>query len=180
MRENPKHYAGRKKIPFGDIPAIVLAELGVAMHEGARKYGAFNYRKDAIIASDYYSAAMRHLFQWYELGEDIDPESGISHVTKAIACLTVLRDAQINNMVKDDRPPPVHGDRWYALQGKVAELQALYCTQAPRVTSWDDTKTVLTRSEYDRAVDAKDVPDTLAAVEMGEYYGTQPVAGSKS
>ena len=41
---------------------------------------------------------------WWE-GEDIDPDSGLSHITKAIASLTVLRDAQLNDKVIDDRPP---------------------------------------------------------------------------
>ena len=172
MTENPKHYAGARKLPFGDIPAIVLAELGVAMHEGARKYGAYNWRKDPIIASDYYSAAMRHLFQWYELGEDSDADSGVSHITKAIACLTVLRDAQINGMVKDDRPPNVHGDRWYTLQDKVRELQEKYPTPAPRVTSWDAKSNDPPKSY--RFFDPKTT--NLSAVEAGEYFDP-PVAG---
>lgn len=173
MTENPKHYAGQKKIPFGDIPAIVLAELGVAMHEGARKYGAFNYRKDMIISSDYYSAAMRHLFQWYELGEDTDPDSGISHITKAIACLTVLRDAQINGMVKDDRPPNVHGDRWYTLQDKVRELQEKHPEPKPRVTSWDAPTNEVPKSF--RLFHPGPVAN-LADVEAGQYF-EPPVAG---
>lgn len=173
MSENPKHYAGQKKIPFGDIPAIVLAELGVAMHEGARKYGAFNWRRDAILSSDYYSAAMRHLFQWFELGEDADADSGISHITKAIACLTVLRDAQINGMVKDDRPPNVHGDRWYCLQDKVRELQEKHPQPAKRVTSWDDGLTPLPRD-----MRFFEPSSLLVGIETGEYYGTEPVKGS--
>jgi hypothetical protein len=136
MTENPKHYAGQAKIPFGDVPAIVMAELGVAMHEGARKYGAYNYRRTAIRASDYYDAAQRHLKQWYELGEDVDPTCGISHITKALAALTVLRDAQINGMCKDDRPPVVNGDHWRELERVVQALRAKYPVEAPRVTGW--------------------------------------------
>jgi hypothetical protein len=41
----------------------------------------------------------------YWEGEDIDDESGLSHITKAIASLTVLRDAQIQGKCLDDRPP---------------------------------------------------------------------------
>ena len=47
---------------------------------------------------------MRHLMGWWE-GEDIDVESGLSHVTKAIASLCVLRDAMIQSRFTDDRPP---------------------------------------------------------------------------
>jgi len=41
---------------------------------------------------------------WWE-GEDIDPDSGLSHVTEAICSLVVLRDAMIQNKFNDDRPP---------------------------------------------------------------------------
>ena len=47
---------------------------------------------------------MRHLVGWWE-GEDLDPDSGLSHVTKAIASLVVLRDAMLNGKCEDDRPP---------------------------------------------------------------------------
>lgn len=38
-------------------------------------------------------------------GEDIDEESGLSHITKAITSLVVLRDAMIQGTLEDDRPP---------------------------------------------------------------------------
>lgn len=138
--ENPKHYAGAKKVPFGDTPAIVEAELSVAMHEGAHKYGAFNYRKDKVRASDYFAAARRHLTQWYELGEDVDSESGLSHLVKAMACLAVIRDAEINGMVIDDRPPPVSRTAWEHLENVAADLRARHQTTAQRITSWNDEK----------------------------------------
>ena len=48
---------------------------------------------------------MGHVMQWWE-GEDIDPESGLSHLTKAIASLVVLRDAMLQqDKFVDDRPP---------------------------------------------------------------------------
>lgn len=101
---NPKDTIGVRKAPMSTVPPAVLAELGVAMLEGAVKYGKYNYRAAGVRASVYYDALMRHLYAWWE-GEDIDNESGLSHITKAIACLTVLRDAQMRGMVTDDRPP---------------------------------------------------------------------------
>ena len=103
---NPKDRIGIRKAPLSVVPAQVLAELGVAMMEGALKYGAFNYRTAGVRSSVYYDATIRHIFSWWE-GEDIDPDSGLSHVTKAIASLTVLRDAMINDMCTDDRPKKV-------------------------------------------------------------------------
>jgi len=101
---NPKDAVGIRKAPMSTVSAVVMAEVGVAMLEGACKYGRHNYRAAGVQSSVYYDATLRHLMDWWE-GQDIDPESAMHHVTKAIASLTVLRDAQIRGMVHDDRPP---------------------------------------------------------------------------
>lgn len=101
---NPKDVIGIRKAPLSTVPANVIAELGVAMLEGASKYGRHNYRATGVRASVYYDAAMRHLIAWWE-GEDIDPDSGVSHITKLLACMTVLRDAMHRDNWEDDRPP---------------------------------------------------------------------------
>ncbi len=86
------------------LPAPVLFELGLALLEGACKYGRHNYRSAGVRASIYYDAMYRHLLPWWT-GEDIDPDSGLSHVTKAIACLVVMRDSMLIGNWHDDRPP---------------------------------------------------------------------------
>jgi len=102
---NPKDAVGIKKPRlYSSLPANVSREVSVAMMEGARKYGRHNYRVAGVRASVYYDAAIGHINDYWE-GEDTDPDSGLSHITKAIACLYVLRDAQMNNMCEDDRPP---------------------------------------------------------------------------
>lgn len=101
---NPKGMVGIAKAPMSTVPAAVMAEVGVAMMEGALKYGRHNYRVAGVRASVYYDATMRHLMSWWEV-EDLDPDSQMSHITKAITSLVVLRDAMIQGMVEDDRPP---------------------------------------------------------------------------
>ena len=103
---NPKDAVGIAKVPMSTVPATVMLEVGLAMMEGARKYGRHNYRSAGVRASVYYDAAMRHLMEWYE-GVDIDADSGLSHITKAIATLVVLRDGMIAGNWMDDRPPVV-------------------------------------------------------------------------
>lgn len=100
---NPKDLVGIRKVPFSTIPMPVIGEIGLAMLEGARKYGRYNYREMSVAASVYYDAAMRHLTAWWE-GENIDPESGLSHLAKALATLVVLRDGAIRDKMIDDRP----------------------------------------------------------------------------
>ena len=105
---NPKDIIGIRKAPMSVVPANVLAEIGVGLLEGATKYGRHNYRVIGVRASVYYDAAMRHLMAWWE-GEDIDSDPGsarLNHITKAITSLVVLRDAMMQEMLDDDRPPP--------------------------------------------------------------------------
>ena len=101
---NPKDAIGCTKPPTHFISKPVLYEIGNALLEGACKYGAHNWRVAGVRASVYDDAAKRHLDAWWE-GEDIDPDSGMHHITKAIAGLIVIRDAMIFGMFKDDRPP---------------------------------------------------------------------------
>jgi len=100
---NPKDSLGVKKVPLHCVPSAPLFELGLAMMEGGRKYGSHNYRDVGVRMSVYYDAVMRHLIAWWE-GENIDPDSGVHHVIKAIACLFVLRDSMIMDNCEDDRP----------------------------------------------------------------------------
>lgn len=116
---NPKDAVGTKKAPMSTVPSAVVMELGVAMLEGSRKYGRHNYRVAGVRASVYYDAADRHLKAWWE-GQDIDPDSGLSHIAKAMATLAVLRDAMMNDMVTDDRPPAMKNQGWLADLNKQA------------------------------------------------------------
>lgn len=101
---NPKDAIGAKKPPLSTIPCPVLFEIANAMLEGACKYRRHNYRISGVRMSVYYDAAMRHLMRWWE-GEDIDPDSGVHHISKAIAGLVIIRDAMMRDMAQDDRPP---------------------------------------------------------------------------
>lgn len=117
---NPKDAVGIKKAPLSTVPANVMFEVGLALLEGARKYGRHNYRAIGVRASVYYDALMRHITSWWE-GEDIDKDSGLSHITKAIACLVVLRDAMMNEKWNDDRPPRIINEQWIKDLNKKAE-----------------------------------------------------------
>lgn len=101
---NPKDAIGSLKAPLSTVPMGPIRELGLAMLEGSIKYGRHNYRVIGVRSSVYFDAAMRHLTNWWE-GEDFDPDSGLSHIVKAIASLVVLRDAMLQDMLHDDRPP---------------------------------------------------------------------------
>lgn len=122
---NPKDAVGIKKVPFSTVSAPVIAEIGLAMLEGARKYRRHNYRAIGVRASVYYDACLRHLTAWWE-GEDIDIDSGLSHITKALACLVVLRDAQLLDKCVDDRPPKTKQGWVQELNKKAKEIVEMY------------------------------------------------------
>jgi len=107
---NPKDAVGVKKAPLSTVSAPFILAIGNAMLEGALKYGRHNYRAVGVKSSVYYDALLRHMMAWWE-GQDIDPESGESHLIKAAACLAVLFDSLHRGNLNDDRPPKVK-DGW--------------------------------------------------------------------
>ena len=127
---NPKDVVGVRKAPMSTVPAPVLAEVGVAMLEGSCKYGRHNYRASGVRASVYYDATMRHLMAWWE-GQDIDPDSGMSHITKAITSLVVLRDAMIQGKLEDDRPP-VSPEFYMELNKRAEDILDRYVDRVPK------------------------------------------------
>lgn len=131
---NPKDSVGIKKAGLSCVPLPVLFEVGVAMHEGSRKYGRHNYRVAGVRASVYVDALFRHIGAWYE-GEDIDPDSKLSHVTKAITTLIVLRDSMMQGNWVDDRPPKTTDKEWLRTLNKAAgEVVDMYPNPVPAYT----------------------------------------------
>lgn len=101
--ENPKDRVGAGKPPLHLIPPAAEILESIVMGLGARKYGEYNWRSSKVRTTIYIAAAKRHLAQWLD-GQDDDPESGVSHLAHARACLGVLLDAIANKNVIDDRP----------------------------------------------------------------------------
>lgn len=113
---NPKDAIGIRKVPLSVVPVRVLWRVALGMLEGACKYGRHNYRAAGARASVYFDATVfRHIFPWWE-GEDIDPDSGLHHIDKAIASLFVLRDSMLQGNWIDDRPPRAVPDLKYLNQ----------------------------------------------------------------
>lgn len=139
MSENPKRVAGLKKVPMSCAPQAVLAEVQINFLDGGFKYNLHNYRESDIRASDYMSAHRRHIILWEEFGETYDdatpPGTKVAHLTAAIACLCVLRDAEMRGMMIDDRPPKMPKDVWRAMEENAQIIREFYGKPDPdRVT----------------------------------------------
>lgn len=125
---NPKDAIGiRKPRFFSGLSWHVMRLVSIGMMEGAFKYGRHNYRPSAVRGSVYFDATLEHLTSWYE-GEDIDPDSELNHVIKAICSLMVLADAIVTGNLVDDRPPRTRdiSQMKAALQPLVNELFKKY------------------------------------------------------
>lgn len=108
---NPKDIAAAVagRVPVDLFPDTATIAGAMAFWEGANKYGQYNWRVAGVLASVYSKAVRRHLYAWWN-GQDTDPDSGLPHLWKALACIAVLIDAESCGLLTDDRPPsaPVH------------------------------------------------------------------------
>lgn len=109
---NPKQAYGDLKLALHLVPVALECSAARALKEGARKYGAFNWRKDKVEALTYVGAIKRHLAAWVD-GEEIDPESaeGKHHLDGVAASLAILLDAKDGGFLIDNRPPPGPGPK---------------------------------------------------------------------
>lgn len=101
---NPKDLIGVTKVPnLSVIPSASLIYEGLAMQDGAHKYGPMNWRTKKVVASIYIDACLRHVMAWYD-GEEYASDSGKPHLGHAKACLGILADAIETGNLVDDRP----------------------------------------------------------------------------
>lgn len=134
---NPKDVIGVTKSPTHLVPKPFLHAVGLALLEGALKYGANNWRVAGVRYSVYYDALQRHLSSWWE-GEYLDPDSGLPHIVKAAACLAILFDSTLVGNANDDRPPPA-GSRWLGeMNDHARQLVKKYPDPKPPHTARDE------------------------------------------
>lgn len=94
-----KHDLG--KPPISMISRTALEAEAYALAFGAQKYDAYNWRK-GFKWSRLIDSAMRHLIAFND-GEDLDPESGLTHLAHARCCLAFLLDHYYHQLGEDDR-----------------------------------------------------------------------------
>jgi hypothetical protein len=102
---NPKDLLGTKKVNLHLVPPASTLYQALAMEDGARKYGPYNWRANKVIATIYVDAAMRHILSWLD-GEENASDSGVPHLGNALACLGILVDAKETGNLVDNRPLP--------------------------------------------------------------------------
>lgn len=97
--EGVKH--DQSKEPLSLLSRVWLLGVASVMAFGARKYDTHNWR-GGIKRSRLISAALRHIFAYNE-GEDLDSETGLSHLDHASCCLMFARELHETRPDLDDR-----------------------------------------------------------------------------
>ena len=91
-----------EKIRVDLLPVKPVLEIAKVFTFGANKYADRNWEK-GLKWGRVYGAALRHLFYWF-LGEDKDPESGLSHLAHAGCNIMFLLEYANTHPELDDRP----------------------------------------------------------------------------
>lgn len=92
------------KVPMELLPMDAITEIAKVLQFGAKKYAPNNWRK-GLAFTRVLGATLRHLFAW-SLGEDLDPETGLSHLAHAGCEILFLLHFEKYRVDLDDRYKP--------------------------------------------------------------------------
>lgn len=90
-----------EKPDYSLLSRAMLEPVIRAFMYGANKYGRHNF-KSGFVNTRLLSAAQRHIMAW-QSGEELDPESGESHLSHAVAALFMLMDNIDNGVSTEGR-----------------------------------------------------------------------------
>lgn len=140
---NPKDIIGSAKLDMGLVPSTLMVCVAKGFLEGALKYGRYNWRIAGVRASIYHAALLRHVAKWWN-GQERDVKTRVHHLDSAIACLGIIRDAELFGQLTDDRPPVPDPDLMAAFidgsEAEVAHLKELFKNYKPYQYTINDTR----------------------------------------
>ena len=90
------------KVRWDLLPGDALEEIAIILSFGAKKYGDRNWEQ-GMKWSRVFGALMRHSWAWFR-GQNLDPETGRSHLAHAGCCVLFLLAYHLRNTPGDDRP----------------------------------------------------------------------------
>lgn len=140
---NPKDAIGSAKLDMGLVPWTLMVCAARAFLEGALKYGRFNWRIAGVRAGIYHAACLRHIAKWWN-GQNVDKKTRVHHLDNAIACLTIIRDAELYGKLTDDRPPcpdpDAMADLIDSMEADVSHLKEMFIGHSPKQFTIADTQ----------------------------------------
>jgi hypothetical protein len=115
-----KDEAGKPDLSL--VPHCVEVAIAEALMDGEIKYGRYNYCKGHRV-SKLLAAVKRHVGRFQD-GEDVAADSGLSHLSHALANLAmIVHEMQLGTLV-DDRYKPADTEREFAAAVRDACLAA--------------------------------------------------------
>ena len=78
------------------LPPKAIVEVAKVLTFGAEKYDAANWRKLDALQNRYTAGALRHIFAHMD-GEQLDPETGLSHMAHALCCLLFKLEIELED-----------------------------------------------------------------------------------
>ena len=101
MSEGRKYDSEKPKLHL--LPPKAITEVGKVLTFGAAKYDPENWKKVPDLQNRYTSAALRHIFAHMD-GEELDPETNLSHLAHAMCCLLFKLEIELEERAKKERP----------------------------------------------------------------------------
>lgn len=93
------------KPTFHLLPDDAIAEIQKVLEFGAQKYAPRNWER-GMAWCRVWNACLRHLWAWSRR-EEVDPETGLSHLAHAACCILFLLAYEQRRVGEDDRPPKI-------------------------------------------------------------------------
>ena len=85
------------------LPPKAIVEISKVLTFGAAKYDAENWRKLDDLQNRYTAGALRHIFAHMD-GEELDPETNLSHLAHAMCCLLFKLEIELEERLKEEEP----------------------------------------------------------------------------
>lgn len=101
MTDGIKNSAG--KVQMHLLCPAFLSDMARVRMFGTEKYGSPWKWTEGDNWSNFYDAAVRHLSAW-QVGEDLDAESGLPHLAHAAVSLMFIAELQRTGRGLDNRP----------------------------------------------------------------------------
>ena len=86
------------------LPPKAIVEVSKVLTFGAAKYDAENWRKLDDLQNRYTAGALRHIFSHMD-GEELDPETNLSHLAHAMCCLLFKLEIELENAKIEEEKP---------------------------------------------------------------------------
>ena len=86
------------------LPPKAIVEISKVLTFGAAKYDAENWRKLDDLQNRYTAGALRHIFAHMD-GEELDPETNLSHLAHAMCCLLFKLEIELENGKSEEEKP---------------------------------------------------------------------------